>query len=60
MGLAAGDQEARQRLGEDGGVGLGAARVEVAQRLTDAAAVSNGARELARAPAGSTHGADCH
>jgi hypothetical protein len=60
MGLAASDEEARERFGEDGGVRLFASRVQVAQRLADVAAVSDGASELSRGPAGSTRGADWH
>jgi hypothetical protein len=60
MGLAAGDEEARERFGEDGGVGFFASGVQVAQRLADVAAVSDGASELSRGPAGSTRGADWH
>ena len=60
MGLAASDEEARERFGEDGGVRFCAARVQVAQRLADVAAVSDGASELSRGPAGSTRGADWH
>jgi hypothetical protein len=60
MGLAASDEEARERVSEDGGVRFGAARVQVAQRLADVAAVADGASELSRGPAGSTRGADWH
>jgi hypothetical protein len=58
MGLAASDEEARERFGEDGRVRLGASRIQVTQRFADVAAISNGARELTRGPAGSTRGAD--
>ena len=60
MGLAASHEEARERFGEDRGVRFFAARVQVAQRLADVAAVSDGASELSRGPAGSTRGADWH
>jgi hypothetical protein len=60
MGLAASHKEARERFGEDGGVRFFASRVEVAQRFADVAAVSDGASELSRGPAGSTRGADWH
>jgi hypothetical protein len=60
MGLAASDQETRQRLREDRGVGLGAASVQVAERLADVTAVSDGASKLSRGPAGSTRCADWH
>jgi hypothetical protein len=60
MGLAASDEEARERLGEDGGVRFFASRVQVAQGLADVAAVTDGASELSRGPAGLTLGADWH
>jgi hypothetical protein len=60
MGLAARDQEARERFGEDRSVGLGASCIQVAQRFADVAAVSDGASKLSRGPTGSTRGADWH
>jgi hypothetical protein len=60
MGLAACDEEARERFGQDRGVRFFASRVQVAQRLADVAAVSDSASELSRGPAGSTRCADWH
>jgi hypothetical protein len=44
--LAAADEEARERLGDEVRVGLGAVGIEVAQRLADAAAAADRAGEL--------------
>jgi hypothetical protein len=60
VGLAASDQKPRQGLGEDGGVGLGAARVKVPQCFADVAAISNGAGKLSGGAAWSPRGADWH
>ena len=60
MGLAARDEEARERFGQDRGVRLVTARVEMAQCFADVAAVFDGPRQLPRGAAGSPHGADCH
>jgi len=60
MGLAAGDEEAREGFCQDRSVRFVAARVEMAQRLADVAAVFDGPRQLPRGAAGSPHGADCH
>ena len=46
MGLAAGDEEPRERLGHDDRVGLRAATVEVAQRGADLPALSHGPCQL--------------
>jgi hypothetical protein len=53
MGLAAGDEEARERFGEHGRVRLGAVGVQVAECLADALAAFDGARKLTRPAAGS-------
>ena len=53
MGLAARDQEAGERFGENGRIRLLAVGVEVAERLADALAAFDGARELTRPAAGS-------
>ena len=46
MGLAAGDQEAGERLGQNVGVGFCAEVVQVPQRFADVTASFHGAREL--------------
>ena len=51
MGLAARDEEVRERVREDLGVGLGAVGVEVAKGRADVAAVLDRAGELTRAAA---------
>ena len=48
MGLAAVDEKAGQRLGDDRRASIGAVYVQVTQRLGDAAAVLNCPRDLAR------------
>jgi hypothetical protein len=48
VGLAARDEKARERLRQDGRIGLCAERVEVAQGLADATAVLDSARQFAR------------
>ena len=52
VGLAAGHQEAGERLREHLRVGLGAVGVKMTQRLADAAAVSDRACKLARVAPG--------
>jgi hypothetical protein len=50
-GLAPRDEEPRERLREDGGVGIRSMRVQMAQRLGDAAAGADSPGELeCRAP----------
>ena len=48
MGFTARNQEARERLRQELRVGLEAIRVEVAQRLADAATAIDGSRQLSR------------
>ena len=48
MRLAAIDEEASQRLGDDWGARIGAVHVQMTQRLGDATAVLHCARDLAR------------
>jgi hypothetical protein len=49
-GLAAADEEPRQRVGDDGTVGLGPVGVEMAQCLADAAAGGDGPGQLQCGP----------
>jgi hypothetical protein len=48
LGLAAVDEEAGQRLGDDRRASIGAVHVQMTQRLGDAAAALHCPRDLAR------------